>query len=510
MILLWWALAHAAPSPPADEVRRCLEVYDLACAQAAAPGLGSTAADVAARAEIEFNLGNFQAARDGMAAAAGRDAAYREDLALYERVLAANTDFATEVRDDVTVRYRPGMDVVLLDEALETLQAAHDRIGPLLGGAPPGGVRMELYPTAQRFIDASSLPGEAVRTTGVVALSKWTRLLVSSPRALGRGYGWKDTIAHEYIHYIVAWRTRNLAPVWLQEGIARSHESLWREDEPAALTPTQQSLLANALATDSLVPLERMHPSMAFLSSADEAALAFAQVSTMIVHLRRVAGKDAVSRVLDRVRDGRDALQAVADVGAAGDSEAFLAGWKTYLKSLDLVSRKLAEGKVVLDGAGDEYDADPLLGQRADLARFARLGDILLDAGRADAALVEFEKAAPADEPPSPILSVRTAAALEALGRTAEARSTLEASARDYPEHAPSRFALARLLAAAGDRAGAFREYRAGVDVDPFDAGAQAALADLYAARGDIPRADRHRRYARILQSAEPVPPKAR
>lgn len=510
MILLWWALAQAAPATPAAEVRACLEVYDLACAQRALPRLGQTPEDVAARAELEFNLGNFKVARDGMAAAAARDATFREDLALYERVLAANAEFDAEVRKDVTVRYRPGMDVVLLDEALETLQASHDRIGPLLGGAPPGGVRMELYPTAQRFIDASSLPGDAVRTTGVVALSKWTRLLVSSPRALGRGYGWKDTIAHEYIHYIVAWRTKNLAPVWLQEGIARSHESLWREDEPAALTPTQESLLATALATDSLVPLERMHPSMAFLSSADEAALAFAQVSTMIVHLRRVAGKDAVSRVLDLVRDGRDALQAVADVGAAGDSEAFLAGWKAYLRTLDLVSRKLAEQKVVLDGAGDEYDVDPLLGHRADLARFARLGDILLDAGRADAALVEFRKAAPADEPPSPILAVRTAEALLALGRKAEARTALEASAEDYPEHAPTRVALGKLLLADGDRVGAFREYRAGVDVDPFDATAQSTLADLYAARGDTALADRHRRYARVLQSAEPAPPKAR
>ncbi len=503
-LLLWLATALAGAG---NDVVACLELSDLACAQTAAAGLGSSAEDRAARAELDFHLGEFARARDGLKQVVDgtKDPELAKRYALFERVASATAQFTTERRGDVTLRYRAGMDDVLLDEALETLQASHDKIGPVLGGAPPGGVRMELFPTAQRFIDASSLPGEAVRKTGVIALSKWTRLLVSSPRALGRGYGWKDTIAHEYIHYIVSWRTKDQAPVWLQEGIARSHESMWREDEPAALTPTQESLLATALAEDKLVPLTKMHPSMAFLDSADEAALAFAQVSTMIVHLRKTAGPDAVSRVLDKVRDGTDALQAVADVGSGGDTTAFMQAWKGYLKSLKLVSRKLAESKVILDGAGDEFEADPQLGQRMDLARFARLGDILLDHGKAEAALVEFGKAAPPGEPPSPILSVRTADALLALGRKDQARSVLLASAKDYPEHAPTRVMLGKLLLAAGDSAGAFREYRAGVDVDPFDSAAQAALAELYAARGNTPLAERHRRYARLLTSTEPA-----
>ncbi|MSQ02361.1 MAG: tetratricopeptide repeat protein [Myxococcales bacterium] len=500
-------LVAAAFAGAGNDVVGCLALSDLACAQAAAAGLGDSAEDRAGRAELAFHLGEFAAARDGLKGVvdASGDPDLAKRYALFERVANATADFTTHTRADVTLRYRAGMDDVLLDEALETLQAAHDEIGPILGGAPPGGVRMELFPTAQRFIDASSLPGDAVRKTGVIALSKWTRLLVSSPRALGRGYGWKDTIAHEYIHYIVAWRTKDQAPVWLQEGIARSHESMWRQDEPAALTPTQESLLATALGQDKLVPLSRMHPSMAFLDSADEAALAFAQVSTMIVHLRRSAGPDAVSRVLDRVRGGTDALQAVADVGAGGSTTAFLDGWKGYLKSLKLVSRKLAESKVILDGAGDDFETDPQLGQRMDLARFARLGDILLDHGQAGAALVEFHKAAPPDEPPSPILSVRTAEALLALGRVGSAQAVLSASAKDYPEHAPTRVALGKLLLATGDTAAAFREYRAGVDVDPFDSAAQAALAALYAARGDTVLADRHRRYARLLTSTEPA-----
>ncbi len=508
ILLLAAALASPAEDSPAADVRRCLDVYDLQCALDAAKGLGKDDESLAARAEIDFTLGEFVAARDNLKAAAkslSSSEGYAERLQLFELSVAATADFTTETRADVTLRYRPGLDAVLTDEAFETLQAAHDRIGPVLGGAPPGGVRMELYPTAQRFIDASSLPGSAVRTTGVIALSKWTRLLVSSPRALGRGYGWKDTIAHEYIHYIVAWRTNDRAPVWLQEGIARSHESLWKQAEPDELAPTQASLLAEALANDSLVPLARMHPSMAFLSSPEEASLAYAQVSTMVVYLRRTKGPAAVSQVLDLVREGRDALQAVADVGAGGDTAAFMSGWRSYLSSLKLVGRKLAEARVVLDGGGDEYDSDPVLGERLDLARAARLGDILFDAKRPDAALVEYQKAAPPDEPLSPLLASRTANALVALGRKGEARALLQASVSDYPEFAPTRSALGQLLLDAGDHPGAFREFRSSVDVDPFNPSAQSTLADLYAARGNAPLAERHRRYARLLQSNEPA-----
>ncbi len=501
-------LLPIAAATPADDVKACLDRYDIACARQAAGSLGSDDASLAARAELEFALGEFTPARDHLKAASRSLASaegYAERLALFERSAVATADFVSETRADVTVRSRPGFDAVLTDEAFETLQAAHDRIGPLLGGAPPGGVRMELYPTAQRFIDASSLPGSAVRTTGVIALSKWTRLLVSSPRALGRGYGWKDTIAHEYIHYIVAWRTEDRAPVWLQEGIARSHEALWRTDQPEPLAPTHASLLAEALANDSLLPLAKMHPSMAFLSSPEEASLAYAQVSTMVVYLRQAKGPGAVSEVLDRVREGRDALQAVADVGAGGDQAAFMAGWRAYLKGLKLVGRKLAEAGVVLDGAGDEYAVDPVLGERADLARAARIGDILLDAGRPDAALVEYRKAAPDGEPASPLLSSRTANALIALKREPDARKLLEGSVRDYPEFAVTRTMLGKLLLAAGSTGAAFTQFRHAVDVDPFDPASQATLADLYAARGDAPLSERHRRYSRLLQSNEPA-----
>lgn len=496
--LLWAGLARA-DSP---EVAACLDASDLLCAEAAAADLPGDPLGKMMRGRLAYHRGEFAEALRwyGEAEAGlGGDDAFRREYAQAQSTAQAAQGFTVAERGDVAIRYMPGLDVVILDEAFETLQAAHDRTGRLLGGAPPGGVRMEIYPTGPRFIAASSLPAEAVRTTGVVALSKWTRVLLTSPRALGRGYAWRDTVAHEYIHYVVSWRSKDRTPVWLQEGIARALEAHWREDGEPALPPYQQGLLARALATDSFVPFEKMHPSFALLPSAEEAALAYAQVSTMVWTLQRAGGDGAISRVLDEIAAGVDALQAVADVAAGGDVEAFLEAWKEELRGRALVAKNLAAMPTVLGPAEDDFGIDPVLARRRDLAGKARLGDLLLAAGRADAALVEFRSALPADEPPSPVLAARIAQALRELGRAAEARSTLEASVVDYPEFALTQKMLGEAYLAEGRVAEAAARFRASADVNPFDPTVQRRLADLYPQLGQAELGARHARYARLL-----------
>lgn len=503
LLVVWlWSWAAPAWAGVAARGNACLDVVDVACADVLAAQATDAPEDLRFRARLAFHHGAFDEAvrlQEQVQKDYAGEGAFASELALYQATRSATEGFVAERRGDVEIRYLPGTDLVLLDDAFATLQATHDRIGKRLGGAPPGGVRVEIYPTAARFIAASGLGADNVRRTGVVALSKWSRLLVTSPRALLRGYAWKDTIAHEYIHYLVAWRTRDRTPVWLQEGIARSHESLWRGDTLSSLPSYQQSLLADALRKDTLVTLEQMHPSMAFLPTAEMASLAFAQVSTMVDHLEATAGAGATARVLEEVRDGTDALQAVADVATGGDRDRFQEGWKESLKRISLIQRKLAAPVTVLDGAGDDLALDPILGRRADLAGLAHIGDLLLAQNRADAALVEYRKATPEDEPASPMLSVRLARALVQLGKVDEAMAALRSSIADYAEYATTRKDLGALLLKAGRTADALVEYKASADINPFDPEVHASLADLYAATGDSVSAARHRTYRQIL-----------
>ena len=74
-----------------------------------------------------------------------------------------------------------------------------------------------------------------------------------------------------------------------------------------------------------------------------------------------------------------------------------------------LYCRRVGCPAVDFDGAGDDFSTDPLLAYRPDLARYTRLGDLLLQAGRPKAALVEYGKAVDPDSPASPLLFSRRA-----------------------------------------------------------------------------------------------------
>ena len=89
----------------------------------------------------------------------------------------------------------------------------------------------------------SPLTEAEIETTGTIALSKYNKLMVVSPRATLFGYPWMDTLAHEYTHLVVARLSHDTVPVWLQEGIARFEQTRWRRPPEVALSATEQALL---------------------------------------------------------------------------------------------------------------------------------------------------------------------------------------------------------------------------------------------------------------------------
>ena len=72
----------------------------------------------------------------------------------------------------------------------------------------------------------------APRPPGTVAVAKWGRVTLLSPRATPYGYVWRDTVAHELTHLAVTRASGDRAPLWLQEGVAKYEESRWRPSKP--------------------------------------------------------------------------------------------------------------------------------------------------------------------------------------------------------------------------------------------------------------------------------------
>jgi tetratricopeptide (TPR) repeat protein len=505
-ILLALLLVASAPARAGlAEGRRCLDGYDLRCAIRERDALlAAGASDPASRdfiAETYFHEGRYADALALYAELKRGGYAFDPHAPPFEAAAEAAKDFVETDRDDLAVRRAPGIDVILVDEAFEVMAKAVDTYDALLGGRPDFPVRLDIYPDGTRFIAASGLPAEAVRTTGVIALSKWNRLLVTSPRALPRGYAWKDTVAHEYIHLVVAYRTNDHTPVWLQEGLAKYFEGAWRGEEGGLLSVQQQTLLAQAVHDDAFVPFEKFKHSMAYLDSPADAALAFAQVSTMVRYLVETQGKNALPTVLDHVRDGEDAESAFAAAAGEPDFDSLLASWKSWLRTMPLVAERIESLPVVLDNPADEFEGDPALENREDLKKFARIGDLLRERSLYAAALVEYDKAMDPDGPSSPTLFARRATCYSELGESQKALDVVDEGVRLYPEFALLQVSRARILDALGRVPDATTAWLAAHDLNPFDPEVQDALVKDLLATGRNDLAARHKRYASLLKS---------
>jgi len=505
LLLLGLALAGPALAASLADGEQCLQANDVPCAKEVVTARGAATShdpdEVAFAAETAFYDGRFDEAYDLLKRAVSLGWQDRWDqLSLYERTREVTKDWTEVERGRFVIRYQPGIDAVLLDDAARVLTLAEQHFAPILGDPPPGKLELELYPDGRSFIAASSLTRQDVQTTGVVALSKWSRLLVTSPRALGRGYTWQDTIAHEYIHRVVAYRTDDKAPVWLQEAIAKYLDNRWRDGKDHfRLTVASQGLLADAIQTGDFVTFEEMHPSLAKLPTEERAALAYAQVSTLMAYCFQRGGGDVLLRTLPLVKQGMDPRDALASGAGASSFDDLLAGWHTYIEGLDLVHRDIAPMPTVLDG-GDDLDTDPTLADREDLARYVRLGDLLEQQKRHQAALVEYRKAIPEDGPKGPLLSNRLAQVDLALGHLDDAEKELRTSLLDYPEFALTHKTLGRLLRQKGQTHAALKAFQEAADLNPFDPEVQRALAQLSEAVGDPAGASRHMRYLRILR----------
>ncbi|HYG70614.1 MAG TPA: hypothetical protein VD838_23270, partial [Anaeromyxobacteraceae bacterium] len=303
--------------------------------------------------------------------------------------------FARFESDHFVVVHPKGKDEVLVPYALEALEAQRAALAKDLGWSPPGKVTVEFLNGVSELATLSTLSEEEIRTSGTIAVCKFNKLMVVSPKALLKGYDWLDTLAHEYAHHVITRRTRNQTPIWLHEGLAKWSETRWRGPGGASFSPVSAALLKDALKKDELITFEQMHPSMAKLPSQHAAALAFAEVVMAVEYLVKQGGTPLVNRVLDLVAAGRPADKAVAEaLGVPFDR--FVAGWKKHMaarpmpKGGDHELRKL-RFRDDPKSAGPWSEWAEIPDPRA--REFARLGEIMRERGRFAAARLEYGKA---------------------------------------------------------------------------------------------------------------------
>jgi tetratricopeptide (TPR) repeat protein len=493
-----------------EEASARLEAWDIPAAKAITDrieqsGAGPVVVDEL-RGRLAFFTGDYATAAERLANSAS---SYGK---LATATLAELDGYEEQSSEHFVVRYHKGKDALLAPYALDTLEKAYRAIGENLSYFPPERVRVEILRDPSALSRLSPLTLEEIRTSGTIALCKYNKLMIVSPRALATGYAWQDTLAHEYTHYVITRKSDNSVPIWLHEGIAKFEESAWRGPAGRALSPASSALLKRRLKEGRLITFQQMHPSIALLSSQEDAALAFAEVFTAIEYLVGRPGAQPLGTLLEKLRADVPEEDAVSQV--AGEPFArFQLDWKAYLKTrpmpsemLPLVTEKLqfkdqekADAKKGAD-AGSEPDYGELAEiDDATARRYAHLGQLLRGRQHRQASVVEFAKAESRIGARSPTLSNQYALALLDEGMDKRAAEVLQASLKPYPEIAQTHLHLGMILLAEGRFAEARDELLAANAVDPFDRRIHIGLSHALKELGDTKGVEREKKAIAIL-----------
>jgi tetratricopeptide (TPR) repeat protein len=432
---------------------------------------------------VKFHQGDFDSAVRLLrrASEAGEAPAL---LSLAESTLEETRGAVSRESEHFVVRVPGGKDEVLFPVALMALEEAYTRITAALDFVPQHKIAVDVLHDARGLARVSSLTEKEIETSGTIALCKYNRLMITSPKALARGYSWLDTLAHEFLHLLISEKSRNAVPVWLHEGLAKYNETRWRGPPGLALDAASENLLAKGVKSGKLITFEQMHPSMAKLPSQDDTALAFAEVFTVIEFIEKTipekSGKRAANILLESLATGASMDEALT-AATGRDLSGLQRDWRAYLtrrpfklvagaepRRLTFVKNARATAVAGLDEEEDEAALQEASAKGAAGRRHVRLGNLLRERRRLKAAVVEYERAAHLTGVSSPALHNRLAGLLLQLGEPVRAQRWLEQTVAVFPDDPQTQVLLGRLALRQERWAEARKHYERATWENPF------------------------------------------
>jgi len=371
-------------------------------------------------------------------------------------------------------------DSLLVDYGLDALEKAYQAIGNDLDYFPEEKVLVEVYPTTEGFTYSSSLSQKQIEISGAIGICKFNRIMIISPRCLAYGYRWLDALSHELIHYLIAKITGLNIALWLNEGLAKYHETRWRVQEPNYLTPLYRDSLSRASREKRWTDFQKMKMGMPTLDSREEVILAFAEVSLAVDYLLQHHGKEKLIHFLKEL--GRAAWKGEGGnfetVGEhwdklfrqffAIDQEEFQSVLTEFLEEKNLEETpEIALDSFKLKEEGKEVDElEECVGVGA--RGHVELGDIYRQRGRFSVALIEYEKGLE-KEPNNYVILNKVGKTYIALGKFGEAEESFKKSLKVNPNYEPTYTNLATLYFTQQRLELALENYQECNQINPFN-----------------------------------------
>lgn len=459
-----------------------------------------------ARAELDFVDGRYQRVLTGLDGIPGNrfggNVAALRQLAASTYQVTKNFTKSTSPDGHFEIWYEKGKDDAIVELAGATLDAAYRALGDDLGHRPKSPIRVEILGASRDLAEVSTLTAKEIETTGTIALCKYGKLMFVSPRATLFGYPWLDTLTHEYVHYVVTQMSAGTVPVWLHEGLARYLQGRWRGPATGALSAVDEHLLARALRKRKLIKFRQMHPSMAKLPSQKAAALAYAEVHTLVRFIHRKVGNDGLRRLLLSQRRGKSARKAVAETMGV-PWEKLEKQWKRSLRAAKLESSKALAGRSerirFKKGKGNQENVGVESINDDEARKYTRLAGMLRARRMAEAAALEYEKALAITGASDPFVAGKLSRTYLELGRLDEAIALAEPLVDQVEIDALPATTVGVAYLSQGNAEKSAAALEVALSISPFDPTIRCSLAKAYRARGDV-RAEREERACKILR----------
>ncbi len=325
------------------------------------------------------------------------------------------------------------------------------------------------------------------------------------------GYRWRDTLAHEYAHLIIAQKSNNTVPIWLHEGIAKFEEERWYKAPGGFLDAYAETMLAKAYYSNKMITLDQMHPSMALLPSREAGATAFAEVLTIIQFLHsQHGGYENIRKLLESLANDDEMDEALKKVYGM-TLKKLETRWRQYLSTrglrekigtagLDISFKKNSKAAPKSEENSSSEEEELFLGKGKG-AKFFKLGKLLKDRGRNKAALIEIEKAQAAVGKANPMVQNIVADLNIKMSRFADAKAALLPLLELYDGPAMTYYNLGKACMGLGEKAEAIKYFLQTVSINPFDPRSHANLAALYSDMGESEAAEKSAAIYQKLQS---------
>jgi hypothetical protein len=464
LLLALLAPVSAAAQPPnrAQAISNAITELDVNRAKQLLDELDSDSPTIAfERARLAIYMGDCDTARAILATPTFATSPEGASLGELAKSCAQATAAAAVHEDQargIWIRLQEERDGALVPFIVDVADRARRAIEKDLGTELPRPLRIDLVRDLFSLSAVSGLPVAAAETTGTVAVARWGRVTMITPRATPLGYPWEDTLAHEIAHLALSRATRDNAPLWLQEGLAKREETRWRPRRPFDDALDHDRVARSALASGRAVGVDKLGPSIAMLPTPEAASTAFAEVTSFVGYWLKENGEPALRLLLADLRNTGGDSSDTAMISVTGYPLAYwLERWKQ-----ELSSAPAADQPKELPSAKRAKPADT-----NELARRVRLGDLLFSRGHSAAALEQLDgtvKLVPAE----PALRWREARVRLETGDEAGATSALGTTSDIGSGHG-GWFALAgRLGRARGAHSEAERSFRLGIGLDPL------------------------------------------